>query len=157
MGGRVNSSMGNALVEQRLKEEREAEEKQQRAEDEFEQKRLEQYWREHDEHQRKLKEMMEVNARQLYHKAHAGDWEKDDDKKQVEMWRRDEEREGPARREKLLKSRRLREEMDEALMETIHKNAAVHRSEVGISQKQKQNEVSYNRPLLERIHSDKFA
>merc|ERR1711870_137864 len=73
---RVNSSMGNALVEQRLKEEREAEERQQRAEDEFERKRLEQYWREHDEHQRKLKEMMEVNARQLYHKAHAGDWEK---------------------------------------------------------------------------------
>lgn len=156
---RVNSSMGNALVEQRMKEEREAEERQRRSEDEYNRKRVEQYWKEHNEHERKLQATMQVNDTQLWHKAKwkDSDPEKKEELRQLEMNRRAEEEEGSEKRSKLLRLRRLREEMDESLMETIHKNSSVHRSEIGISPKQKKNEISYNRPFLERVHSESFA
>merc|ERR1712060_128149 len=86
--------------------------------------------------------VMEVNDQQLRDKALRGDWEK---------------AEGPARRNKLLKSRRLREEMDESLRQTMHSRSTVHRSELCVSPIQKQREISYNRRLLERINSEGFS
>ncbi|CAE8596075.1 unnamed protein product [Polarella glacialis] len=152
---KISATMGRQLAEGIAQKAKAEETRQTSAQQEHERRRMGDYWREQDDHSAKVQEMTEGRAKQLREGGKdTGTHESNAD--QAALLRKRHEQALLEERTKVAKARRARKETDDYLFEQMNWTSGTHKSEKGVTAEFKQRELSYNRPLLERLAKDGF-
>mmetsp|Transcript_76909 Transcript_76909/g.135494 ORF Transcript_76909/g.135494 Transcript_76909/m.135494 type:complete len:502 (+) Transcript_76909:113-1618(+) len=144
-------SMGKPLIAAQMAKEKDFDtrvEKQRRA---FEKKRVDDYFKEEHELAEKVSEMVQTWGKQVQGAIGKDDHEKEADAKQAALWRKDALDYQNQERAKAEGARNARKDVDENVFDAMMQKAAVHKSEKGVTEKFKQREMVYNRPLIEEM------
>jgi len=152
----VTATLGAASAEALERRSKAEEERQERHVRDWQARRTAEYWRQVDTEQRRTRDLSSTNRSLASTRREVrGVDGRAEDAEQSRVWRKQDAEHHEATRRKAELSRLRRQEVDDVLA-AVHRNAAVHASEIGVTAETKAREVAYHRPLLDRMAVEGF-
>jgi len=151
------SRVFGAVIEKRDREEAELlEARIKKVQEDGERLAKEDFERRKSEHDRRVKDMLNIRAKQVKEKSEQGLVEIVAGKKQAQIFREQLATNEIEEQGKIEKRRKAREDLDNHLVSQMSANLSVHPLQFGITDKIRKQELSYNRVLFEQMATDGF-
>jgi len=119
---------------------------------------VEDYWKEEEVRGRREHENSAGNTKLADEvRATRGVAEREANRKQGEIWRKQDAEHWESVRRKAEKARRDRDTVDSTLLRTVHSNSGLHHSDFNVTDHMREREMSYNRSTIDRMTSEGFC
>jgi hypothetical protein len=153
---RVSKTVGAAIADRDAKDQADLEAKIKRIQEEAARRAQEDAKNRMDKHNAKVKDMCEVREKQIEERARADEWRKEEDARQLALFKEQLEDMRREEREKEEKRRKAREELDKSHIQKMRENAGVHQQHVMMTPRNRKTELGYNRAIFEQMKSEGF-
>jgi len=153
----ITSTMGESLRREEAKQAKNLVERVDVQSSQYETKRYIDYWDREEVRERNWKETEQRNIKVGAEvRTNKGVAEREADTKQSETWKKQDAEHHIAMRRKTEEKRLVRDRIDDELLQITRSNLSLHRSEIGVSDHMREREMSFHRPVLDRMAADGF-
>jgi len=151
------ATLGVACAELEAKKAAALEQRIDRDHEEWKQKSLSEFWKRVEREQGHVRELAATNRTMgSTWRATQGAPEREMAAEQSRIWRQQDAEFQEASRKKGELARKRRDEIDDELLKTMHRNAERHNSEFGVTEESRAKEMAYHKGILDRMAADGF-
>merc|ERR1711862_812631 len=153
---RVSKTVGAAIAEKDAQDAADLDAKIKKIQEDAARAAAEDAKRRQDSHNAKVKDMLDTRQRQIAEQKKSEEWRKEEDLRQLGIFKQQVEDMRREDAEKEEKRRKAREDLDKSHIAMMRVNAGVHPHHVMMTPRNKKTELGYNLAIFEQMKSEGF-